>query len=255
MTTALFVAWRGGDANHGAWGPVGRLEHDGGVYRFWYTRGALTVTGFRPFPQMDDINQVYESEELFPLFANRLLPPQRPEYDAYLRWGGFVPGSQPDPIAILGVTEGKRETDSVEVFPCPVPDVDGCYLNKFFLHGLRWMPFQTHERILRLQKEEQLLVMLDVCNKHDHHAVAIRTDSDRTMIGYVPRYLANDVCDLLRRCESDFITLFVQQVNRDAPMQQRILCRMHACWPEEFRPCSDPSFQPIPAEVSAICPR
>ena len=139
MTTALFVAWRGGQPHRG-WGPVGRLEHDGGVYRFCYTQGARTLRGFQPFPQMGDLEQVYESEELFPLFANRLLSPNRPEYEAYLRWGGFEPGTQPDPIAILGVTEGKRETDSIEVFPCPAPDADGCYLNKFFLHGLRWMP-------------------------------------------------------------------------------------------------------------------
>ena len=252
MTTALFVAWRGGEANHGTWGPVGKLEHDG-VYRFCYTHGARTVGGFQPFPGMDDLNQIYESDELLPLFKNRLLSPRRPEYEDYLRWGGFEPNSQPDPIAILGVTEGKRETDSVEVFPCPAPDANGCYVNRFFLHGLRWMPPQTHERILRLQSEERLFVMPDVCNPHDHHAVAVRTDLERTMIGYVPRYLAKDVCELLRNCEPVYINLFVQQVNRDAPMQQRMLCRMQACWPDGFRPCSGPDFQPIPAEISAHC--
>lgn len=250
--TALFVAWRGTDPHRG-WGPVGRLEHDGAVYRFCYTQGARTLHGFQPFPQMDDLGQVYESEELFPLFANRLLSPKRPEYEAYLRWGGFEPGTQPDPIAILGVTEGKRETDSIEVFPCPIPGADGCYLNKFFLHGLRWMPQAAHQRILRLADNERLFVMLDVGNKHDPNAVAIRTDEERTMIGYVPRYLAHDVWELLRQCQPDFIELFVQQVNRDAPMQQRVLCRMHACWPDDFRPCDDESFRPIPAGVAEKC--
>lgn len=250
--TALFVTWRGVDAHRG-WGPVGRLEHDGGLYRFCYTQGARTLPGFEAFPQMNDFEQVYETEELFPLFANRLLSRKRPEYEAYLRWGGFKPGSQPDPIAILGVTEGKRETDSVEVFPCPIPDAEDCYLNKFFLHGLRWMPREAHQRILSLTENEPLLVMLDVCNPSDVNAVAIRTDSERTMIGYVPRYLAHDVWELLRRCEPDFIELFVQQVNRDAPLQQLVLCRMHACWPDDFRPCSGEAFQPIPVGVSAKC--
>jgi hypothetical protein len=251
MTTALFVAWRGGDANHGAWGPVGRLEHDGGLYRFCYTRGARTLAGFQAFPQMEDLEQIYESEELFPLFANRLLAPSRPEYEAYLRWGGFAAGSQPDPIAILGVTEGKRETDSVEVFPCPTPDADGCYLNKFFLHGLRWVPPEAHQRILRLTENERLFVMLDVWNAHDPNAVAIRTESPPMMIGYVPRYLATDVWELLRQCQPEFCKLFVQQVNRDAPLQQRVLCRLHACWPAGFRPCSGDSFEPIVAAVPA----
>jgi hypothetical protein len=253
MTTALFVAWRGGDANHGSWGPVGRLEYDGGVYRFCYTQGARTLEGFRAFPEMNDFDQVYESQELFPLFANRLLSPSRPEYEAYLRWGGFKPGSQPDPIAILSVTEGKRETDSVEVFACPTPDAEGCYVNKFFLHGVRWMPRDGQQRIFRLAENERLFVMLDVCNQHDFNAVAIRTDSDPTMIGYVPRYLAHDVRELLRRCQPDFIELFVQQVNRDAPLQQRVLCRMHACWPDGFRPCAGEAFRPIPVGMSATC--
>ena len=116
--SALFVAYRGGAPQHGGWGPVGRLEHDGGLYRFCYTRGASTLPGFRPFSQMEDLSQVYESEELFPLFDNRLLSPSRPEYEAFLRWGGFDPNNPPDPIAILGVTEGIRQTDQVEVFPC-----------------------------------------------------------------------------------------------------------------------------------------
>ena len=76
----LFVAWRGGENNSGVWGPVGRLGYDVQVYRFCYTRGARTVGGFEPFPSMYDLEKVYESETLFPLFANRLLSPSRPEY-------------------------------------------------------------------------------------------------------------------------------------------------------------------------------
>jgi HIRAN domain len=253
MTAALFVAWRGGDANNGSWGPVGRLEYDDGLYRFYYTQGARTVKGFRPFSQMEDLDQVYESDELFPLFANRLLSRRRPEYDAYLQWGGFPRGSQPDPIALLSVTEGRRQTDSVEVFPCPVPDANGCYLNKFFLHGVRWMSAEARQRLLTLKVDERLYVMMDVCNSRDPNAVAVRTDSDRTLIGYVPRYLAADVWELWRQCRPEFLQLFVQQVNQDSPMQQRLLCRMQACWPEGFQPCAGEAFQPIPVGMTATC--
>jgi hypothetical protein len=119
---ALFVAWRSGSPAQSGWGPVGRLEHDGQLFRFFYTRGARRP-GFRPFPQMENLDRIYESEELFPLFANRLLPNSRPEYEACLQWSGFDPKHPPDPIVILGVTEGIRQTDAIEVFPCPVPDV------------------------------------------------------------------------------------------------------------------------------------
>ncbi len=249
---SLFVAWRPPMPNQTGWRPVGRLEHDGGLYRFWYTKGARKP-GFRPFAQMEDLNKVYESDELFPLFANRLLPKSRPEYEAYLRWSGFDINNPPDPIVVLGVTEGIRQTDAVEVFPCPVPDADGCYLNKFFLHGIRWLPEAAIERIGRLEPNEPLKLMLDLQNTADPNAVAVRTETEQMLIGYVPRYLAHDVWHLIQQCDIGFINLYVDRVNQDAPLQNRVLCRMHACWPEGFRPCSTEDFSPIPSGVSSDC--
>jgi hypothetical protein len=231
---------------------VGRLEHDNQLYRFWYTAGARKP-GFRPFPGMESLEEVYESEELFPLFANRLLSQSRPEYEAYLRWSGFDPSNPPDPIVVLGVTEGIRQTDAVEVFPCPTQDADGCYLNKFFLHGIRWMAPATIERINELREGERLKLMLDFQNEHDPQAVAVRSETVRMQIGYVPRYLAAEVWNLMQECYLDFIELYVHRVNRDAPLQNRVLCRMHACWPAGFEPCSGEDFAPIPAGVPARC--
>jgi hypothetical protein len=251
---SLFVAWRPPMPDPTGWRPVGRLEHDGGLFRFWYTRGAQKP-GFRPFAQMERLDQMYESEELFPLFANRLLSKSRPEYEAYLRWSGFDADTAPDPIVILGVTEGIRQTDAVEVFPCPAPDLEGCYFNKFFLHGIRWLPDAAVERIRRLGEDERLKLMLDLQNQYDPQAVAVRTETDRMQIGYVPRYFAHDVWQLVQRCDVDFIELFVARVNHDAPLQNRVLCRMHACWPDDFQPCSGEDFAPIPAGVPASCKR
>jgi hypothetical protein len=202
---------------------------------------------------MERLDQVYESEELFPVFANRVLPPSRPEYDAFLRWGGFDAANPPDPIVALGVTEGIRQTDAVEVFPCPAPDADGCYFNRFFLHGIRWLPPAAAEQIGRLMEGERLKLMPDPQNDHDPQAVGVRTESERMLIGYVPRYLAHDVCQLLQRCDISFIHLFVDRVNADAPLQNRVLCRMHACWPHGFQPCSGDDFSPISAGVPDQC--
>jgi hypothetical protein len=246
MNGALYVAWRAGDSTNGRWGPVGRLEHDAGGYRFIYTRGARTLEGFRAFPGMSELETIYESEDLFPLFANRLLAKSRPEYDEFLTWGGFDPNNPPDPIAILGVTEGMRQTDSLEVFPSPTRDADGCYVSKFFLHGVRWFE-PAQERIAKLEPGENLGLMLDLSNQHDPNAVAVRTcdPHDRYMIGYVPRYLARDVHELYRGCGSNPIELRVERVNGDAPLQQRVLCRMSACWPDDFQPCGGEEFHPI----------
>jgi hypothetical protein len=181
------------------------------------------------------------------------LSQSRPEYDHYLRWSGFDPSNPPDPIVVLGVTEGLRQTDAVEVFPCPMMDADGCYSNKFFLHGIRWLPNVAMERIVKLSEGEPLKLMLDLQNDHDPHAVAVRTDVERMQIGYVPRYLAHDVWQLVQRCDVDFIELRVDRVNRDAPLQNRVLCRMRACWPDGFQPCGGEDFMPIPAGVPEWC--
>jgi hypothetical protein len=202
---------------------------------------------------MLDLDQIYESEELLPLFANRLLPKSRPEYDEYLRWSGFDPSNPPDPIVVLGVTEGLRATDAIEVFPCPAPDADCCYFNRFFLHGIRWMPQESVNHISQLSQGEQLSLMLDLQNEVDPHAVALRTVDDRMMIGYVPRYLASDVWKLINDCEVDFIDITVERVNPSAPIQNRVLCRMQACWPGGFEPCSGEEFLPIPDGVPARC--
>jgi len=251
MSGALFVAWRGDESSNGRWGPVGRLEHGDEGYRFVYTRGAKTLQGFQPFAGMPDLEEIYESDELFPLFANRLLAKSRPEYEAYLTWGGFDPRYPPDPIAILGVTEGRRQTDSVEVFPCPVPDADGCYVGKFFLHGIRLLKPAALEQLGQLQPGEQLRPEREPTNPSDPNAVAIYT-LDGVKIGYVPRYLAHDVHQLARGCGEESVRVNVERVNCDAPLQQRVLCRVNACWPYEFQPCNRDEFQPIIEHLSPL---
>jgi hypothetical protein len=255
MTKALFIAWRSGGSNGARWGPVGRLEHGDAGYRFVYTKGARTLEGFSPFPGMSDLDAVYESDELFPLFANRLLARTRPEYEAFLAWGGFDPNNPPDPIAELSVTEGKRETDSFEVFPCPTPDADG-FVTKFFLHGLRYIPAAAIARVNDLKRGERLGFMLDVSNPYDRHAVAVRTfDSDnRFLIGYVPRYLAQDIGWICEFCGRDLIGLVVERVNANAPLQQRLLCRVDSCWPPDFEPCKGGDFEPIATHEGSVTP-
>lgn len=79
---ALYVTWQDPDTRQ--WYPVGRLIHKDGSYEFTYTRGAKVSKKFVPFGRMLDLDVAYLSNELFPLFANRMLPKSRPEYSDYL---------------------------------------------------------------------------------------------------------------------------------------------------------------------------
>jgi len=246
MIRSLFLAWRSGDATATRWGPVGRLDRLDDGYRFVYTRGAKTLEGFQPLPGMPHLDESYESEDLFPLFANRLLDSSRPEYRDSLKWSEFDPDDPPDPIAILAVTEGKRATDSFEVFPCPVRDDAGDYCTKFFLRGLRHKSEDVLERVSKLARDDRLQIRLEDCNEVDPNAVAIVYNGCE--IGFVPRYLALDIRELNEAC--DHMDLAVERINNDAPIQQRLLCRLRSCWPDDFSPCAKDEFQPLASPAS-----
>jgi hypothetical protein len=251
MTQSLFVTWRSGGESSGHWGPVGRLDSDEHGYRFVYLRGARTLPGFVPFAGMMDLEQVYQSDELFPLFANRLLAPSRPEYQAYLSWSGFERGQAPDPIAILGVTAGRRATDQVEVFPCPTKGGDGCYQCDFFVHGVRWSAPEALELIATLKPGDVLALSHEPDNPRDSNAVAVLTTAtlDGQRIGYVPRYLCADVLSLQSLAGVLSVSVTVRRVNNDAPLQNRLLCRLSSPWPDAFDPCRGEEYTPIVDEL------
>jgi hypothetical protein len=258
MGNVLYVACRSPKEPDRKWGTVGRLDRDLGHYRFVYTRGAKTLEGFTPFAGMGNLREVYESDELLPLFRNRLMTKRRPEYAEYLEWSGFESGYPPEPMALLAVTEGIRATDYVEVFPRPRPDADNRYRLKFFLHGLQHVPKAALTEIGRLQPGESRGFMLDVSNWNDEWAVAIRTCPDakrcrqRFQIGYLPRYLARDIHGLYRAGTARQIALTVARVNSEATLQQYLLCQVDAVWPESFNPCSGPEFTPLVDEAELV---
>lgn len=244
----LFLAWQ--DPRSRRWFPIGRLESSDGLYSFAYTRGAEQASieaHFEPLASFPELNTVYVSERLFPLFTNRLLPTSRPEYRDYLQWLS-VPESESDPIAILARNGGRRVTDTLEVFPCPERNEQGEYEVHFLVHGLSHMPEASAIRASHLKPGERLLAMHDLQNPKDADAIALRTaeivDRDMYLIGYCPRYLRSDFLCLIRREHSPKIT--VERVNRPpAPIQFRILCKAVMKWAEGFSPFSTPEYEPI----------
>lgn len=239
--TDLYVAWR--DPETRGWFPVGQLSFDGEVYRFVYTKGAKSPRFF-PFERMEDLDVTYKSHDLFPLFANRLLSKKRPEYSDFLQWVA-VPAGQDDPLTLLARTGGIRETDTLAIFPCPERTIDNTYQVQFFSHGLRHLSAGSEERVHNLRPGEQLYLMLDSQNSHDPWAVALRTDDPLALVGFCPRYFAQDFCFLLDRSGPKAVRVIVEQVNYEAPLQLRLLCRLTAPWPEDFRPCAGDVYEPL----------
>lgn len=238
----LYLAWR--DPKSRSWFPVGRLSFDGKVYRFVYTQGVKQSPHFIPFARMEDLTTIYESDELFPLFANRLLSKKRPEYQDFLHWLNTRPGED-DPLTLLACTGGMQEADLLALFPCPYRGSDNMYRVRFFSHGLRYLLPEAIPRIHKLSPGERLYLMPDPQNKHDSEAVGLRTDDPAALVGYCPRYFAGDFLRLLREAGTENTKVVVERVNQEAPIQLRLLCTLTANWPESFHPCAGAWYEPL----------
>lgn len=248
--TTLFLIWQ--DPTSRVWFPIGCLTANASKFNFRYVNGvqeALEKTDFQPLISFPDIEKTYESNYLFPLFSNRIMRPSRPDYEQYLRSLRLEPGEN-DPIAILSRSGGRKATDHFEVVHCPEPNDIGRYETYFFLRGLRYRQKDELERAEQLKPQENLLIVPEPENEYDPLAVKIKAE-DNIFIGYCPRYLAPDIHQLLQLSAED-LRICVERVNvRPTPIQQRVLCRVTATWPQNFHPFSGEEFQPIQAKMKA----
>jgi hypothetical protein len=93
--------------------------------------------------------------------------------------------------------------------------------------------------------------MLDPQNDFDTKAVALRTGTPSTFLGYCPKYYAQDLGTLLAHPECG-LTVKVKCLNLDAPSNMRLLCSVTANVPSVFSPLSrEKDFLPVqgtPAE-------
>ena len=247
----LFLAWQ--DPLSRAWFPIGKLTQEHKVYEFSYLQGALEArdqAGFEPIVSFPYFDHRYRSSDLFPLFANRLLRPSRPEFKDFVQWLN-IPEHEDDPIALLARSGGKRKTDNFEVFPCPERDTDGNYHIHFFTHGLRYFPAEDQQYVQTLQPETPLLLTHDMQNPFDSRALLLRT-TDHHQAGYCPRYLIQDFFELVCKFP-ERVKVTLERVNPPpTPLQFRLLCSLTATWTDDFAPFFGPTYQVIPQGAEAI---
>lgn len=241
--STLFVAWQAPDPTR-AWFPVGRLDasRDRKDYVFRYTHGALQAheqAGFGPLIAFPEFDRRYEASELFPLFKNRILEPNRKDFAEYLQWLDMDP-AHADPIEILALSGGERQTDSLEVFPKIRKPENGTIRCRFFVHGLRHVSAAARERAEQLNAGEKLQVAIEVNNPATTYAVQLQT-TDCHLIGWAPRYLVDDLRTAL--LEHSTIDATVQRINRlDAPFARRVLVELRGGVPAGFEPMSSAEY-------------
>ena len=220
----LFLAWQDqGPAR--AWYPIGRFDADveESLYRFQYIHGAKRAeqeAGFKPLLAFTSFDEVYESNSLFPLFSNRVMSPKRQDFAEYVRWLS-LDESNADPIEILTVSGGTRQTDNLEVFPRIEKRDDNTFRCRFFLHGMRHLSEASRLQAETLESDAPLQVSLEANNPATGTAITLMSE-DYVMLGWAPRYL---VADFKKSIAHNLpVSARVVQVNPPpAPLNQRVL--------------------------------
>lgn len=189
---------------------VGVLGQDEHGFRFTYDE---SVT--RALPGLP-IGRVHESESLFPIFAERVMDPHRPERGKTLEQLGL--GAQAGPLEVLAVSGGLRTGDTYELTPLPQP---GPVSLPFLVHGIRHLTPGERTAIDDLKPGDHLELRCEPDNEVNERALLVRQSGDR--LGYVP----DPLLDCVHRIMERPFELVVDRVNpAEAGMHMRLLVRL-----------------------------
>ncbi|MBF0686393.1 MAG: HIRAN domain-containing protein [Cellulomonas sp.] len=189
---------------------VGTLSFDGHLYTFEY---APTAT--RALPGLP-MGRTRESDVLFPIFAERVIDPRRPERPETLKHLGLT--REAGPLEVLAVSGGGRTGDTYELTPLPQP---GDTSLVFLVHGVRHLTDVERAAIDRLAPGDRLSLRLEADNPVDDRALLVTQDGGR--LGYVPGPLLDYVHNIITH---DY-ELVVERVNPAAAgLHMRLLVRL-----------------------------
>lgn len=206
---------------------VGTLGFDGRHYTFMYEDGAA-----RPLPGLP-LGRIHSSDTLFPIFAERVMDPHRPEKAATLEHLGLA--AEAGPFEVLAVSGGGRTGDTYELTPLPQP---GAVSLPFLVHGVRYLTDHERASIDRLQPGDRLSLRHEPRNPADTRALLVTQDGER--LGYVPDPLLEYVHDIITIPHE----LTVERVNPpEAGLHMRLLVRLKGQYSGE--PEGRPSRQGI----------
>jgi uncharacterized protein YegP (UPF0339 family) len=246
----LFVAWQ--DPEIRSITPVACLTRrqgsDGDTFQFYYLRRVRQLPHFRPFVGFPSLHETYESTTLFPFFENRIMPRSRDDYSDYVEMLGLSVDA--DPFEILARSEGRRATDTIEVFPEPNLENDTVTC-RLLVHGVRHVA-GAHDAIDDLRIGDALYVLPDPMNEFDEQAVLLRTGGYR-LVGYIPAYFTSLIHRPLNDSGLDAVRVNVAHIgDRSGPSHLRLLCTLAVRWPYDVPPLADSDFQPLNSEEPAV---
>jgi len=224
--------------------PIGLLSIAQGSprFRFWYVKrvAAAREQGFALFLEFPDLHRDYASDQLFPLFANRLMSRSRPDYAAWVERHGLTAGTA-DEESLLVRADGHRATDRVELLALPTRGDGRSVLTTWFF--VRGVPKDREELVTQLVPNQQLFLA-----DREELRTGLRTASG-VLLGYMPNSDAFRLQDAVR--DAVLPVVYVERINPPpAPIHHRVLCRLEI--PFETAPgfLGSDLLEPIPSSAS-----
>lgn len=145
-----------------------------------------------PLPGFDAKGEVARSPHLFPLFAQRVLSPARPDRAEVLAVLGLPESASA--FEILDRNGGRRQGDTIELTRLPHGGGDGSEHLTFLVHGVRHRSVEEQRAIDTLSVGDPLRIVPEPSNEIDPGALLVST-ADGVHIGWVPRPLTALLAD------------------------------------------------------------
>lgn len=237
--------------------PIGFLTRSDHEFTFAYIRNVLTVQDFPRLLGFDDLDRIYRSDELFPLFAQRAMDPRRADYHRYIERLGL--DGDPGPWEQIARSQGEREGDTIQLFP--EPTVSGGEVGCLFLvHGMRHVhksPKQLERTTVQVTRAEidsalsalrpgaKLGLFREPGNPVNPLAIVVTVSPEEPLIpvGWVPDLLVED---LQRLMDTAHLRVTAEHINGpDAPWHLRLLARLRAAPAGDFRFFTGDRWEPL----------
>lgn len=203
---------------------VGWLRFTGSRFVFQYTAEAHLDADFEPFPAFPDLHSTYESEDLFPYFAERV---PSTAVDRSLPAALGLRDDEATPVELLARSWGRSPHDTIQVVPEPTESSDGVTTRFFLASGVRHVderdPDAVADRIARLRRKDPLALRDEPDNPINPKAILLEASGE--IVGWMPDYLLDEVHK--SRDAGDDLNVLVEHANGpEVPWHLRLLCRL-----------------------------
>lgn len=167
---------------------VGRLTKNG-QYEFSYGEDISNAikAGFEPLISFEDLNTVYTSPELFPVFLSRLPDRKRKDINQILAKYGL---ETYDSYQLLKRSGAKLPIDNLQ-FIDPILNFEDSFEKTFYIAGTRHYigceGIDCNSTNIHITRGDEIFLQHEKNNPFDDNAICV-IDSQKHILGYIPRY-------------------------------------------------------------------